>query len=241
MSTGRSRSCAPADEPVPAASASMCSASRACRCASTPSLRSPGSAPSSCRESCRISSIVMTSCSPRPVGHRPAPPPPRAACTRAHPSQRLVGAVVGVHRTEPAALTTASRGAIRQVRGQPAEVVHAARRWRAAPAQATGKGVRPAEAVGGAQDGDDLVQDVGEGIVLRGETRATPWAGGGRRRGPGRCRRRHLHVGEAGARRPSSTGGPPRGASRESTERRHVDVLGDRAATICAGSEPDAR
>ncbi|CKR84991.1 Uncharacterised protein [Mycobacterium tuberculosis] len=42
----------------------MCSASNACKWASTPSLTSPGSTPSSWLLSCSIPSIVMRSCSP---------------------------------------------------------------------------------------------------------------------------------------------------------------------------------
>ena len=44
----------------------------------------------------------------------------------AHPHQRLVGAVVRVHRKAPVGLDQQQPGAERKVRGQPADVVHRA-------------------------------------------------------------------------------------------------------------------
>ena len=82
----------------------MCSASNSCRCASTPSLTSPGSTPSSWLESCSIDAMVMRSSSPALLvttqyASASVPSGTSASVSRhgAHPVERLVRAIVGVH------------------------------------------------------------------------------------------------------------------------------------------------
>ena len=122
----------------PSPSSSICSASRRCRSASTPSFCRPGSMPSSCCESCRISWIEITSRSAvfawvtRQSSTTPAAA--RSSSTssivndggRAHPVERLVAQRVGVHEHAAVVLEHEQPGRERQVRAQPAGVVHRA-------------------------------------------------------------------------------------------------------------------
>ena len=126
----------------PGASASGCSASSACRCASTPSFCRPGSTPSSWEESWNTSASPIWSVSPsRPRTSHEADSgspfsveswsSPRRSqldqrAGRAHPVQRLVGTVVGVDRYGSVGLDQDQPRCHRQVGCQPPCVVHLA-------------------------------------------------------------------------------------------------------------------
>ena len=101
-------------------------ASSSCRCASTPSFCSPGSAPRSHDESDSTSCRVIVSCSPLGLDttHRSSPVDERVRGV--HPVQRLVGAAVGVDRDAPVGLDHDQPHGLGEVGGQPPGVVHRA-------------------------------------------------------------------------------------------------------------------
>ena len=107
----------------------MRSARSSWRCASTPSLIRPGSTPSSCEESWRISSIVMMSFSPALLMTVQTPSVVVAlleGAGRGHPVEGLVGAVVRVDRDAAVRLDQDQPGGRGQMGGEPARVVDGA-------------------------------------------------------------------------------------------------------------------
>ena len=182
----------------PSPSSSICSASRRCRSASTPSFCSPGSTPSSCCESCRISWIEITSRSAvfawvtrqssidARLGALVVDLVDREHGGRAHPVERLVAQRVGVHEHAAVVLEHEQPGRERQVRAQPAGVVdgaagndetHGDEFRRASPAPVRNSGDLPVSAPARSQSTRNLLSYEPDARAARAASRRARFSG----------------------------------------------------------------